>query len=403
MRTFISFPEARKIIMQAAPRLPGERVSLDKALGRTLAEAITSMEDVPPFDNSAMDGYAVRREDCLEVPCRLEVTADIPAGFPINEEVASGNCARIMTGAPVPRGANAVVPVEKTRPEGDAVWIEQRPAEHAHIRWAGEDIKSGEEVLPRGVVITPPTIGMLATLGAVPVPVTLRPRVSVLSTGDEIISPDKTPGPGQIRNSNGPALAAQVRAAGGVVQLLMHAPDDPDRLREIVEQAQESHIILFSGGVSMGEYDCVRTTLVEMGAVWRFWKVKQRPGKPMLFGNLGSTLLLGLPGNPVSSAMCFEIYMRPLLARMLQRETEFRPLAQARLVKSMTKAKGLHHFARGIVKTDESTSELRVIDTGPQGSNLYTSVVKADCIIHLPPEMQNPEAGARVMIERLDW
>lgn len=403
MRTFISFLEAREIIMQTASRLPGERVSLEEALGRTLAEGISSTEDIPPFDNSAMDGYAVRREDCLEAPCSLNVIGDIPAGFLFDREVVSGTCARIMTGAPVPRGADAIVPVEKTRPEGNTVCIEKCPAEHAHIRWAGEDVKSGEQILHAGSVITPPTIGMLATLGAVPVPVTERPRVSVISTGDEIIPPDKTPGPGQIRNSNGPALAAQVCSAGGVVQSLMHAPDDPDQLREIVERAQEAHIILFAGGVSMGEYDCVQTTLVEMGAVWKFWKVKQRPGKPLIFGTLGAALLFGLPGNPVSSAMCFEIYVRPLLARMLQRDNEIRPLTQARLGRKMTKANDLHHFARGIVETDESTGELRVVDTGPQGSNLYSSVLNANCIIHLPPEMQNPEAEARVMIERLVW
>ncbi|GMQ83079.1 MAG: molybdopterin molybdotransferase MoeA [Rhodothermia bacterium] len=403
MRTFISFQEARRVVMEAAAPLGNESVSLREAAGRTLAQAVVSSEDIPPFNNSAMDGYAVLAEDCASAPVWLEVVADIPAGRLYDGEIQPATCARIMTGAPLPSGADAVVPVEKTREEGGHVWIDEAPAKGVHVRLVGEDVKKGEKVFNPGCVITPPVVGMLATLGFNPVSVVKRPEIVVISTGDELVASSKTPGPGQIRNSNGPALAAQVESAGGVAKAVLHAPDNPEDIRKAVEAGMGGDIFLFSGGVSMGAYDYVRTELENMGATWDFWKVNQRPGKPLVFGRYEDTLLFGLPGNPVSSAMCFEMYCRPLLARMLKRDKEFRDLQPAILSHPMKKVKGLYYFARGIVD-DAGPDGIRMVrDTGPQGSNLYSSVVNANCIIHLLEDMENPEEGTEVLIETLDW
>lgn len=403
MRTFISFQEARQTVMEAAIPLGDESVSLGESAGRTLAETVVSHEDIPPFDNSAMDGFAVLAEDCEGAPVRLKVIADVPAGKPYDGEILPGTCARIMTGAPVPAGADAIVPVEKTREENGDVWLDEAPAKGIHIRLAGEDIKKGDQVLSPGRVITPPVIGMLATLGFDPVSVMKRPEVVVISTGDELVAASATPGPGQIRNSNGPALAAQVVSAGGIAKAVYHAPDSPEGVRSAVEAGRGADVIMFSGGVSMGAYDYVRTELEKMGATWDFWKVSQRPGKPLVFGHIGDTLLFGLPGNPVSSAMCFEMYCRPLLARLLKRDKEFRDLETAALAHPMKKVKGLYYFARGIAEKSPANGPRLVRDTGPQGSNLYSSVVNANCIIHLPEEMENPEEGTEVSIEFLDW
>jgi len=403
MRTFISFAEARETVMAAAVPLGNESVSLRNASGRTLAEVVVSSEDIPPFKNSAMDGYAVIADDCTGAPVRLEVIADIPAGRPHDGEIRTTTCARIMTGAPVPAGADAVVPVEKTRADGPNVWIDEAPVKGIHIRLAGEDIKSGDLIFSSGIVITPPVVGMLATLGFDPVSVVKQPRVVVISTGDEIVSSSEMPGPGQIRNSNGPALAAQVESAGGIATAVLHAPDTPEGVRKTIESGTDADIFLFSGGVSMGAYDFVRTELEAMGATWEFWKVRQRPGKPLVFGRFKDTLLFGLPGNPVSSAMCFEMYCRPVLARMLKRDKDFRDLQAAILSHPMKKIEGLYYFARGIVDDTGAKGVRKVRDTGPQGSNLYSSVVKANCIIHLPEDMENPDEGTKVFIEPLEW
>ena len=401
MRTFVSFEEARQTVLDAARPPQSEHVALGDSPGRTLAADIVSTEDIPPFDNSAMDGFAVRAADCRTAPVRLRLAGEVPAGFPMEGTVEPGACARIMTGAPIPGGTDAVVPVEQTETEGEFVRIDQAPSDGTNVRPRGGDVRSGERVLVSGSVVTPPSVGMLATLGVVSVPVAVRPAVAVISTGDEIVRPSETPGPGQIRNSNGPALAAQVVSAGGRVALVAHAPDDRSEIRRVVESATGADVILFSGGVSMGAYDYVRTELEDMGARWQFWKVRQRPGKPLIFGTMGNALLLGLPGNPVSSAVCFEAYARPLLARLLGREVILRPLVPARLSRGLGKSSGLYYFARGVA---EETADGRLVaDTGPQGSNVYSSIVRANCLIHLPEEMVDPPAGTGVQIEPLAW
>ncbi len=404
MRTFISFDEARQIVLQSAVRTGTETVSFDQALGRTLAQHIVSQDTVPPFDNSAMDGFAVRRADTAETPVRLEIAADIPAGIEFTGTIEGGQAARIMTGAPVPDGTDAVVPVEKTRMDGDTgVWIDETPRKSAHIRRAGEELIEGDLVLESGLVVTPPVIGVFATLGITKLMVSAAPRVAIISTGDELVAPHKKPGPGQIRNSNGPALAAQTLSAGGNPCRILHALDNPADIRRVISKAQDVDLIVFSGGVSMGEYDYVRTELDNMGARWEFWKVRQRPGKPLAFGYLNDIPVIGLPGNPVSSSICFEEYVRPLLAQMMGRANVIRPLEPALLTMDTPKVEALYTFARGVLAVSAGRPKLTVSITGNQASNRITSMVHADCILHLPEGLAEAPAGSHVMIERLEW
>ena len=404
MRTFIPFTEALGIVLSHAIRTGSEQVPLSDALGRTLSGPLQAEGDTPPFASSAMDGFAIRTKDFVEDVHRpIRVIGHIAAGsmeLPIVEE---GTCVEIMTGAPFPPGADAVIPVEWIRSRTqDAVVFERAPEPGKHVRPAAEDIRKGDRVFSGGELISPSVLGMLATLGVDPVTVRLPPRVRVISTGDEIVPPASNPGPGQIRNSNGPALRAQVLDAGGWCDGHEHAPDDPEAIRSCIESGPTSNLIVFSGGVSVGDHDHVKAVLDDLGAETIFWKVRQRPGKPLAFGTLGDTLFIGLPGNPVSSAMCFEIYVRPLLERMLGRTTLRTPLLPARLSREMGKVEGLHFFARGVA-TVTATGDIQVEDAGPQRSNLYGSVVRANCIVHLPAEKDHMPAGASVFIQMLPW
>ena len=411
MRTFISFHEALATVLSAASTLPAENTPLNNALGRTLGKSIVSQGPVPPFASSAMDGFAVRSADFDSEPntdggpktTTLENTGHIAAGMVSSAEVVSGTCMEIMTGAPVPKGCDAVAPVEwVVSRDGDHVVFEKGPKLGQHVRPAGEDVAGGETVFSGGERITPAIIGMLATLGVDPVPVVRQPVVAILSTGDEVVSPASEPGPGQIRNSNGPSLREQAVMAGAECASWLHAPDDPAQIRSILEGQRGVDLLVVSGGVSVGDHDHVKQVLIEAGAEFDFWKVKQRPGKPLAFGRLGKTLLLGLPGNPVSSAMCFEIYGRPLIERLSGRSASGSPKLKAVLSRDIKKVDGLHFFTRAVAEVDER-GVLRVADTGPQRSNLYGSVVRANCILHLPEAGGLVRSGALVEIELLPW
>ncbi|MFQ5568718.1 MAG: gephyrin-like molybdotransferase Glp [Rhodothermales bacterium] len=404
MKEFISVVEARSLILGTLSPMPTERVTPLDHLGRTLAESVRSRENIPPFANSAMDGFAVRVQDVQSLPSTLRVIEEIPAGSYPQKSVEPGTCARIMTGAPFPEGADAVAPVEWTEAAGEGkVRFNKAPEPGEHVRVAGQDAREGELMFEPGQVITPPVVGMLATLGYPDVAVYQKPRVAVISTGDELVDPASPLGPGQIRDSNGPALAAQVCSAGGDALPPLHARDTRESIRAVIEQALDADMLLFSGGVSVGDYDLVKQVLDDTGMELFFWKVRQRPGKPLAFGMLQGRYVFGLPGNSVSSAMCFEQYVRPALAKMLGRREVLRPRHAARLAAPTPKKKaGLHYFARGIAFFDEDGC-LRVRATGPQGSNLYSSVVRANCIFHMPEAMKDPADGAVVHVEWLLW
>lgn len=403
MKTFIAVDEARSIVLRHVPVLPAGEVATTHSVRRTLRQQIRSKDSLPPFTNSAMDGFAVRASDVQLVPAPLVVIEDIPAGAVPQKSIQSGTCARIMTGAPVPEGADAIVPVEWTSetPEGH-VLVNSAPARGAHIRLEAEDIAAGDLVFETGQVITPPMVGMMASLGVATVQVSRRPTVAVVATGDELVPVTEALAPGKIRDSNGPALAAQAVAAGGRVLGPLHAGDDLESIRAAVRAALAADVLLFSGGVSVGDYDYVKQVLDEMGMELLFWKVRQRPGKPLAFGRLDGRAVFGLPGNPVSSAICFEQYVRPALAKMLGRTTVIPAPVSAVLEEPTPKKAGLHYFTRGIASYDKAGC-LRVRDTGPQASNLYSSMARANCLIHLDEGTEHPAAGAPVMIEWLAW
>jgi molybdopterin molybdotransferase len=405
MQTFISVEEARETVLSEAAPLGVERIPFQEADGRTLAQPITSREDVPPFANSAMDGFAVRRADFegKDVPLTLPCAFEIPAGRAPEQAVEASTCAQIMTGAPMPEGADAVAPVEWTETDAEGrVTFDRAPGLGANVREAGEDVRAGQMMIEAGAVVTPPVVGMAASLGYATLEVSRRPRVAVVSTGDELVDVAAELEPGQIRDSNSPSLAAQARNAGAEALAPQHAADDAGAVRRVLEDALGADVLLVSGGMSMGEYDFVRDVLEEMGMTWRFWKVRQRPGKPFGFGTLDGTLVLGLPGNPVSSAVCFEVYARPALAKMLGRRPVQRPRHAATLAEGMRAGAELHHFARGVAETDED-GRLTVRSTGAQGSHVYSSMTAANCLVYLPEGMEDPAAGTRVQIEWLDW
>lgn len=409
MKKNISVEEAREIILAEAAPTGTEKMPFDEARGRTLAAPITSREDIPPFRNSARDGFAVRRADFEgnDLPVTLPCVFEVPAGHAPERAVESGTVAQIMTGAPVPDGADAVVPVEWTQTDADGrVRFERAPALHENIREAGEDVREGQTMVEEGTVVTPPVIGMAASLGYPELEVARRPRVAPLTTGDELVPVDAQPGPGQIRDANGPSLAVQARSAGAEVLPPRTAADERADVRRHLEDALgAADMLLVSGGMSMGEYDFVRDVLEEMGMEWRFWKVRQRPGKPLGFGTLerdGShTLVFGLPGNPVSSAVCFEQYARPALAKMLGRRRVQRLRHVATLADDMRARADLHYFARGVAETDDDGC-LTVRSTGAQGSHVYSSMTAANCLVHFPEGMDDPAAGTRVQIEWMD-
>lgn len=403
MEVFIPVETARSIIFDAVSVQPATTLPIEKTLGSTLAIDIVSKDQIPPFANSAMDGFAVRADDFVGGVATLRILEHIPAGATPTQPVVAGTCMKIMTGAPFPEGADAVAPIEWVQDENDTrVVFNKAPAAGQHVRQAGQDVVIGEKIIDAGEVVTPPVIGMMATLGYAEAAVRVAPMCAVVSTGDELVEPGEALTPGKIRNSSGSALRAQVVNAGGKVLPPLLARDNRESIASVIEQALEADVLIFAGGVSVGDYDLVKEVLDDFGMELLFWKVKQRPGKPLAFGRLKEKLVFGLPGNPVSSAICFEQYVRPALAKMLGRKQMLKPLHPATLSTPTVKVEGLHFFARGIASFDAS-GQLIVQDTGPQASNLYSSMVKANCIFHLPAELGAAPAGTKVQLEWLSW
>ena len=404
MRTFVSCEEARATVCARTEKLPDQHIVLADALGRILAQEVQAREDVPPFDNSAMDGYVIAADDITRPPITLKVKGEIAAGNVAKNPVTKGICFGIMTGAPVPAGAGAVIPVEWTQAAGSShVVIERMPTTGQYIRSAGEDTLEGAVVVQPGTRITPTTIGTIAAAGHAKVYASAIPRVSLITTGDEVYAAGGRLPPGKIRDANGPALAAQVRYAGGQVAGMFHARDRREEVATTFKHAMRAaDMIIFTGGVSVGNYDFVNEVLEEAGITRHFWRVRQRPGGPLSFGTGGDHVVFGLPGNPVSSFICFEQYVRLALECMMGIPCEAPNLHKAVLTTAIAKKAGLLHFVRGVAERD-STGLLHVRTTGPQGSNLYSSAAAANCLIHLPEQWVNPEAGQEVDIEWLAW
>ncbi len=400
MRPLVSVGEARALVLAAAQPMGTERVALADAVGRTLAEAVVAPEPQPPFDNAAMDGYAVRVADLGALPATLPLAGTVHAGDAPPPPLPRGTVVAVMTGAPVPPGTEAVAPVEWTSREATSVRFTRAPTPGQHVRLRGGALAEGVAVLEAGTVVTAGAIGLLASVGAATVRVARPPIVAVVATGDELVDVSEPPGPGQIRNANGPGLAAQVKAAGGTVLGPFVARDDASSIAAVLDATATADVLVFAGGVSMGERDLVRAELEQRGAAWRFWQVRQRPGKPLAFGTLGGRPVVGLPGNPVSAAVCFEVYVRPLLAACLGQPAEG-ATQPAVLDESIASPPDLHTFARVVAHRD-ATGQLHVAPAGAQGSHVALSLAHSDGLAHLPPGSAT-EAGARVAFQPWGW
>ena len=393
----LSADDALARILAGVPELPPVEVPILEALGLVLTEDITADRDVPPFANSAMDGYAVRGDDVADAPAKLRVVGEVAAGGVPGRSVGPGEAIRIMTGAPLPDGADTVIRVEDTDNAGDVVTIMAATPKGTATRRAGEDVRRGETILVRGTVLRAAEIGLLASVGRARVRVRKRARVAVFSTGDEIVDLDRPLEPGQIRDSNRYTLASAIRAAGAEPWVRGIVRDSPDALRAALREAIAADAIVTSGGVSVGDHDHMKPVLSELGTI-DFWAIAIRPGRPLAFGELKDggrrVPIFGLPGNTVSALVTFEIFVRPALLRMQGRERVDRPRAKARLLDPIEKAGSLRVFARGVHDPDAGTVRL----TGPQGSGILRSMALANCLIDLPAGPSRIEAGELVEV-----
>jgi molybdopterin molybdotransferase len=400
----ISLEAALSQILDAIRPLGLEKVNLLEALGRVIGEDVSAFRPIPPKDNSAMDGYALRSQDirgaCPEKPAILDVIEDIPAGAIPQKRIQQGQSARIMTGAPVPEGADAVVRMEDTEKDGQSVRIFMEAPTGQDIRLAGEDVQPGETVITRGDVIRPAQIGMLAALGRSFIPVYQKPLVAILATGDELVDVDETPSPWQIVSSNSYALAAQVLDCGAVPLYLGIAKDTREDLTAKLNAALRADLIISSGGVSVGDYDLVKDIMKEVGNRMQFWQVAMRPGKPLAFGAMSGVPLFGLPGNPVSSMVSFEQFVRPSILKMMGHRNLFHRTIRAVLAESIDKKKGTRHFIRARITIENG--QYRAVSTGEQGSGILKSMVQANGLIVLPEDAASVKAGDTVMVQLLD-
>lgn len=388
----LTVDEALEYIRSAVRRLEPKRLALADILGLVLAEEIVAWEDLPPFANSAMDGYAVASADIFDAPCILKVLEELPAGRWPDLPLGPGCAARIMTGAPLPRGANAVVRVEWTQPRDDGAVLIQRAVTAGHdVRPAGEDVQRGATVLRQGALLRPAEIAMLAALGRTDALVFPRPSVAVVTTGNELVEPGHPLPPGHIRNSNRYALAAQVAWAGGRVGPVVHVPDKSEPVEQALRECAKADVILTSGGVSVGDFDLVKEALARVGEI-RFWQVAIRPGKPLVFGEIEGKPLFGLPGNPVSSMVAFEVFVRPALDRM--RGLAPRPLVRGRLAKSVSHKPDRRTYLRSRVVADKGVT--LVYPAPAQGSGQISSVVQANALAVIPEGREGLGGGAWV-------
>lgn len=399
--------EAARRIVAEVRRQPPLRLPLDDALDGVLAEDIVSPLDIPAWTNSAMDGYAVRAEDVRgaseEHPVRLRVVEQIPAGAFPTRAVGRGEAARIFTGAPLPEGADTVVRQEDTDEGAEAVTIVRDRDVGVNFRRAGEDVARGSTALAAGTALGPAHLGVLASLAVSHPLVYRRPRVAILGSGDEIVDVDR---PEEIlsgrktASSNTHTLLALVRRAGGEPINLGIARDTPANLREHLERALDADLLVTSAGVSVGEHDYLRPVLEELGADLRFWRIRMRPGAPVGFGMLERVPWVGLPGNPVSTMVTFELFVRPAIRKMCGHALPFRRSVPVRLAEPIRLKPKLQHFLRGIVREAPDGFEARL--TGPQGSGILTSMVLANALLVIPEGQFETPAGATVRAIVLD-
>ena len=400
----IKVDEARKIILEKIKVQGTEKVSISEALGRILSENIIARRNNPPMDNSAMDGYALKAKDIelatSENPIKLEIIEDLAAGYSPKMTIQSGQAVRIMTGAPIPEGADAVIMQEDTERNENSVQVKDKAEIRENIRDAGEDVREGETVIKKGAKLLPAHIGMMAVVGRSSVLVGRRPSVAILSTGDEIKDLDDSLSGPCIYNSNGYMLAAQVKSAGGIPSYLGIARDNEEDLMEKFNWALQCDMVVSSGGVSVGDYDLVKASLKKMGQEMLFWKVAMKPGKPLAFGRIDTVPIFGLPGNPVSSFVSFEQFVRPSIRKMMGASQLSHLLVQAKLTHTVHKKAGRQHFLSAYVKWENGTCT--VSPTQEQGSGILKSTVNANGLLIFPLELTEMTKGTEVTVQLLE-
>jgi molybdopterin molybdotransferase len=392
-----SFEDARGLILDAVKRLPTETVPLLDALGRALAVDITAPFDLPRFDNSAMDGFAVRSRDCLKPAVTLQVSGYIPAGGRAEPAVATGCAVRIMTGGPIPPDCDAVVPFEETEEKSTEVLIHGKVTARAHIRFRGEDIREQELAMSTGCRLRPAEINMLASFGHAEIPVYRRARVAILSTGDELVELGHPLSTEVIVNSNSWSLAAAVRELGAEPVMLGIARDNHTSLREKLAAGLQYDALITSAGVSAGDRDFVREILTELDVKQLFWKVDIKPGRPTAFGIKGNTPVFSLPGNPVSSMITFDQFVRPALLQMMGHSQTDKPLFMATLKEAIRKKAGRVQFMRVVISNEDG--ELFASSSGDQNTAIVCTMLRANGLAILPAERDSFAAGERVPVQ----
>jgi molybdopterin molybdotransferase len=399
--TVLSFEDARRVVEEQAATVPSpatESLDLLSAAGRVLAEAVPADRDLPPFPRSTRDGYAVISFDLQHLPATLEVIGEIKAGERAENipRIASGQAASIMTGAPVPDGADAVVMVEYTARNAKHVEITRNAASGENIVPRGAEAKQGTPLVVPGMRLNEAAIALGASVGKSRLTVYKRPRVGILTTGDEIVDVSATPGPTQIRNSNSYSLAVQVREAGGDPVLLPIAPDEPQKLRQLIEEGLKSDLLLMTGGVSMGRYDLVEQVLAEMHAEFFFTGAMIQPGRPVVFGRVQGRYFFGLPGNPVSTMVTFELFARPVLEALAGMAARTLKFVHARLSSEIRVKSGLRRFLPAILSGEFEKSQVELVAW--QGSGDIAATARSNCYIVTPSDRDKIAAGEWVAI-----
>ncbi len=393
------FEEARATILDHVPLMGIERLSILDAVGRVLAEEVVAPWDMPRMTNSAMDGYAVNARDCQQA-VTLPVKGFIPAGGSLGSALEPGTAAKIMTGAPVPAGADAIVPVEDTEETETGIHLPKAIKQGAHVRHKGEDVQSGESILSRGTILRPAEIGMLASFSKIFVAVYRPPRVAILSTGDELVEPGDPLGEDKIINSNALTLAAALKEIGAEATILGIARDTPEATREKILEGLKADALITSAGVSAGDRDFVRSVLDELGAETLFCRVDIKPGRPTTFARLGQTPIFCLPGNPVSTMVTFEELVRPALLKMMGHCRVIKPLIEATLLTDLTKKRlGVLNFQR--VSIEVRDGRYLASCSGDQNTGILKTMVRADALALLPENLDTFQAGDKVHIHLL--
>jgi molybdopterin molybdotransferase len=393
----VSLAAARAEIQAAVPLLGVERVALVPAVRRVLAEDVRADRAIPPLDNSGMDGFAVRAADVARVPARLRVVEDLPAGKRTSRKLGPGEAARIMTGAAIPEGADAVVMVERTRAQGDAVEVLETALRGDNVRRAGSDVSPGDPIASAGDLLRPALVGMLAALGRSSALVRARARVAVLATGDELVEPEALRDDGRIASSNSYALCAALAEIGVEPVYLGIAPDRPEAIAQRLREALRCDAAITTGGVSVGDRDYAAGVLAGLGGSMRLWRIAVKPGAPMAFAVVEGRPVFALPGNPVSTLVAFEQLVRPALLRMAGHRKVYRPVVPAILDDDYRKPAGRLHLVR--VRLEQRDGALHARPTGDQSSAILLSMVRADGLAIVPAEVSRVAAGSEVPVQ----